>query len=330
MRFLILGTGYIGPVNTKALMAVEGAVIAGVCNRTASKAQAMCEELGLSCPVYSDYIQALDEVKPDAAVICVFNDLHKEYFLECARRGVHVLVEKPLANTFEDCEEMICAAKEAGIRVSVLQTQRYGSVLTSGKKYITEHRAELGELTSVTDLLFCHYFWDGRNPWHLDDRRSGGGIVLNYGVHQLDRVHWLLEDRTKEFHACYSKKKEGIETCSSYVMMGVSENGVPYTANCQGYCGPSINELTLNYTKKTVRLVLGGGGLVEKGVYTGDTASNTMESVPLCCEDGEGGHDMYVREMQEAFDYLSGKISVPPVSMEWAAEMVRLCCLGFH
>ena len=329
MRYLIFGAGYIAPINTKALMACEDVTIAGICNRTAAKAEAMCRELGLSCPVYTDVKQALDEVRPDAALICVFNDQHKEYFLECAERGIHVLVEKPLANIPADCAEMMDAASGYGIRVSVLQTQRYGSVLTTAKKYICEHGAELGELTSVTDVLSCNYFWNGRSPWHLDNARSGGGIVLNYGVHQLDRIHWLMEDKTAEFHACYTKKKEGIDTFSSYTMMGVSSLGIPYTACCQGYSGPNINELTLTFTNKTLRIMLAGCGPLERGVYAGDTASGAFTLVPLSCEDGEGGHEMYVREMKEASAYISGKTDVPPVSMEWASEMVRLCCLGF-
>lgn len=345
MRFLIFGAGFIGPINTKALMECEGVTIAGVCNRTASKAEAMCEKLGLSCPVYTDWKKALDEVKPDAAVICVFNDQHKEYFLECARRGIHVLVEKPMANTFEDCQEMMEAARAGGIRVSVLQTQRYGAVLTTAKKYQREHAAELGKLCHITDEISCNYFWEGRSPWHLDDKRSGGGTVLNYGVHQLDRVHWLMQapaeefraneteespaPDTEEFHAHYLKEKPGVETISSYTMMSKTAKGTSYVITMAGYSGPTINEIKLYYQNKTMLLRLVSSGAGERGVYVGDTASGTLSSVPLCCEDGEGAHEMYVRQMQAAVEYLDGRTDVPPVSMQWAAEMVRLCCLGF-
>ena len=330
MRFVILGTGYIGPVNTKALMACEGAEIVGVANRTAAKAEAMCRELGLSCPVFTDWKEALEKTGPDAAVICVFNDQHKEYFLECARRHIHVLMEKPFANTYEDCVEMMEAARANGIRVSVLQTQRYGAVLSTVKKYQREHREELGRLCHVTDEISCNYFWEGRNPWHLDDVRSGGGIVLNYGVHQLDRVRFLMEQPTAAFHAHYLKEKEGIGTCSSYTMMGTAVDGASYVITCAGYSGPSVNEIKLYYQKKTILARLAGSGAGDRGVFAGDTASGIFEPVPLCCEDGDGGHEMYVREMRAAAEYLEGRCEEPPVSMEWGAEMVRLCCLGFE
>lgn len=329
MRIAILGTGFIGPINTKALMACPETEIVAVANRTAEKAQKMCADLGLSCPVFTDWREALEKTCPDAAVICVFNDMHKEYFLECARRHIHVLVEKPLANTYADCLEMMRAAQENGIRVSVLQTQRYGAVLTTGKKYLQEHREELGKLCHVTDEISCNYFWAGRNPWHLDDVRSGGGAVLNYGVHQLDRVSWLAEQSTVAFHAHYLREKEGTDTVSSYTMMGAGADGASYVITCAGYCGPLVNELKLYYQKKTLILRLASNGAGERGVFVGDTATGKFEAVPLCCEDGEGGHEMYVREMQAALEYLTGKTKTPPVPMEWAAEVVRLCELGF-
>lgn len=329
MRILIIGTGFIGPINTKALMQCEDAEIIGVANRTAKKAETMCRELGLDCPVYTDYIKALDELKPEAVCINVFNDLHKPYFLECAKRGIHILIEKPLANTPQDCMEMIAAAKKAGIRVTVLHTQRYGAVVSTAFNYLKSHTESLGKLCSVTDFLSCHYFWDGRNPWHIDDRRSGGGIVLNYGVHQLDRIHLLTGERTATFTARYLKEKEGVETCSSYTMMGITEGGIPYTATCCGYSGPSVNEIRLCFQHATMQLILAGGGLLLPGVYLGTNETPIFDTIPMLLSDGAAGEEMYQREMQEAMAYLIGKTETPPITMEWATEMVRLCCEGF-
>ena len=86
MRFGLIGAGFIGPLNAAALLEYPGAEIAAVANRTVSKAQALCAGLGLECPVYSDWREMLRQEKPDAAVINLYNDLHKECFLECARR----------------------------------------------------------------------------------------------------------------------------------------------------------------------------------------------------------------------------------------------------
>ena len=327
MRYAILGAGYIAPINAAALMECEEAEIVCIANRTEEKALLMREKLGITCPVYTDYKEALLKEKPDAAVICVFNDQHKEYFTECAKRGINVLCEKPLANTYEDCLFMKETAEKYGIKVSVLQTQRYGAVLTTLADYIDTHLCELGELCSVEDNISCHYFWDGRSPWHLDNKRSGGGIVLNYGVHQLDRVHYMLtvgsgEARTAEFYGKAIMAKPGIDTFSSYAMMGVTEKGVPYTITCTGYCAAGINEMLLHFRNKNVKAVLVSNGMDERGVYV--STEDGFIKIPLICEDGEGNHDMYVREMREADLYLKGIRPEAPIPVEWAAEVVRL------
>jgi predicted dehydrogenase len=327
MRFCVIGVGAIGATNVPALMAMPEVEIVAIANRTVAKAQNLCDKLGLTCSVYSDWREMLTSEKPEAVLIQLYNDMHFECFMECARRGIHILVEKPLANRYEDCLQMIEAARENRIRASVLQTQRYGRVLQTAKAYLDSNGEELGRLISVNDRLSCHYFWAGRNPWHLDPVRSGGGIVMNYGVHQLDRVHWLMGGKTAHFHSHYVAAKPGVATLSSYTMMGVSDANVGYAITCNGYSGPSVNEIDLVFLNGVVRCVLMDNGQATAGVYVGNT-EKPFARIPDICEDGPGNHEMYVREMKDALDYLKGNREAPPITLEWAAEMVRLCNLG--
>ncbi len=330
MRFGIIGTGAIAPINTRALMACPEVEIVAVANRTVTKAEAMCHDLGLTCPIYSDWREMLDTEKPDVAVINLYNDLHKECFLYCAQAGIHILVEKPLSNTYEECLEMMEAAKAHGVKAAVLHTQRYGEALQTARAYIDSHRQQLGRLISVNDRMSCNYFWDGRNPWHLDPVRSGGGIVMNYGVHQLDRIHWLMDgQQTVRFHGNYVTAKPGIGTVSSYTMLGVTGEGTAYTATCNGYTAPFINEVDLVFVEGVVRCILTSNGQAEPGVYVCVDKASAFQKIDFVCENGDGGHLMYVREMTEALDYLPGRRDTAPITLEWAAEMVRLCNLGF-
>ena len=330
MRFGVIGVGTIGFINVKALLTFQEVEIVAVANRTYSKAKELCESVGLDCTIYQDYCQMLDAEKPEAVLIELYNDMHHACFLECAKRGIHILVEKPLANTYAHCLEMIEVAKVNGIRATVLQTQRYGSALQTAKAYISAHREELGELLCVNDQEGCDYFYAERPTWHLDPVRSGGGIVLNYGVHQLDRVHWLMEQKTIRFHSHYLARKPGVETISSYVMMGVGEKGTPYTINCNGYTGPWINEILLTFANGIVHCRVMDSPPMEKGVYVGNTADGCLRKIPDVCEDGQDNHEMYCREMAAALDYLTGRTDEAPVTLEWAAEMVRLCESGFE
>ena len=173
------------------------------------------------------------------------------------------------------------------------------------------------------------YFVSSRPSWHLDPVRSGGGVVMNHGVHQLDRVHWLMEQKTNRFHAQYLTKKPGINTISSYVMMGVGDQGTPYTIQCNGYTGPGNNEILLTFVNGLVHCRLTDSITGCPGVYVDNAQTGSWQEIPLCCADGDGRHEMYCREMREALDYLTGKTQEAPISLEWAAELVRLCELGF-
>ena len=117
---------------------------------------------------------------------------------------------------------------------------------------------------------------------------------------------------------------------ASYVMMGTGDGGTPYTLVCNGYTGPWVNEILLTFANGLVRCQVMDSLPMEKGVYVGNTESGCLQKIPSVCIDGEGNHEMYRREMREALDYVSGKTEEPPISLEWAAEMVRLCELGFQ
>lgn len=329
MRFGVIGIGGIGWTNVPALMSLPETEIVAVANRTVSKAEEFCKKLSIDCPVYGDWREMIALEKPEAVLIQLYNDLHYECFMECAQRGIHILVEKPLANRYADCLKMIETAHASGIRATVLQTQRYGSVLQTAKAYITEHADELGDLLCITDQDGCDYFHTARPVWHLDPIRSGGGIVLNYGVHQLDRIHWLMGQKTVRFHAQYLMRKPGVNTYSSYMMMGTGQQGTPYMACCNGYSGPWLNEVTLSFANGVVRCLIMDNPPLEKGVYVGNTKTGCLEKIPASCIDGDGNHEMYRREMREALNYLTGITDEAPISLEWAAEMVRLCELGF-
>ena len=85
--------------------------------------------------------------------------------MTCAKQGIHILIEKPLANCYADCQKMIEIAREYGIRATVLQTQRYGSVLQTAKAYISSHSEKLGEWLCVNDQEGCDYCHAGRPAW---------------------------------------------------------------------------------------------------------------------------------------------------------------------
>ncbi len=323
MRIAMIGAGYIAGLNGRGLLSLDDVTLCAISNRTLDKAKLLCEQLGLCCPVYEDYHTMLEIEKPDAVVINLAHHLHLECFVACAKAGVDIMIEKALGNTYEECLCMIEAAKRYKVKATVCHTQRYNAVYQATLGFLHEH--DLGPLLSIDDHLHCHYFWDGRSPWQLSQEQSGGGIALNYGVHQLDRVHLFLGQKTKEFHACYLAQKPGIEVYSSYAMMGVGDKGTPYSITCTGYSGPSINETRLVFERGILQCSLAENGVHPYGLYFGNNETGKFVSIPVPLSNDQ----MYNRQFRAAVDYLSGKADTPPIPLEWAAEMVRLVKYGY-
>jgi Predicted dehydrogenases and related proteins len=323
MRIAMIGAGFIAKLNGSALIALPNVELTAICNRTVEKAEKLASELNIKCPIYADYHEMLEKEKPDAVVINLAHHLHKDCFIACARAGVNILIEKALANTYQECLEMIEAAEKYNIKATVCHTQRYNAVYETAMEFLEEH--DLGRLLSINDNIHYNYFWDGRSPWQLSIEQSGGGIVLNYGVHQLDRVHYFLNQKTTSFKARYLAEKQGYDTYSSYAMMGTVESSTPYVITCTGYSGPQVNETRLVFEKGILQCYLSDNGLNPFGLYYGDNETKTFQKIPVELSNDQ----MYVRQFKAAFDYLTGVSKEAPVPLEWGAEMVRLVELGF-
>jgi len=324
IRFAMMGAGFIARPNGAALIAQPEVRLVAISNRTVSKAEKVAADIGADCKIYQDWLEMIENESLDAVLINLPHYMHRDVFITCAKKGLNIIIEKALANTYQECLDMIQAAQENKIRATVCHTQRYHAVFQAAKSFIETH--DLGPLRAVSDHIHTHYFWDGRSSWQLSNEQSGGGIALNYGVHQLDRVHFFLNQRTVQFSAKYLTAKEGYVIPSSYTMMGVGEKGTPYTINCTGYTGPHTDELRLVFDQGILHCCVKGSGLYESGLYFGDTKSGQYIAQPVSLA---ADHNYY-RQFAAAVQYIAGQSEIPPVSLEWAAEMVQLVELGFR
>ncbi len=301
IRLGIIGTGFIAHPNYEALRDSGEVQTVALCNRTVQKAQDFAAQYGLDVPVFSDYREMVDQVKPDAVLINTPHDLHEEQFIYCAERGIHVLIEKPLAIQSDAGRRMADCAEKNGIKAAICHTQRYNSVFIAARKFIDSH--DLGKLISINDVMHLHYFWDGRPDWAMDPVRSGRGIVMNYGVHHLDRVSYMAGKRIQKIFAHIDQEKPGVAIDSGYHAMGIMEDGVSFAVLCAGYSGPFGNRMELIFEKGIVRCVLKSNGCDTFGLYFGDT--QTGDFVPVDCPDENDG--MYRRQFKEMVDLLQGR-----------------------
>lgn len=184
LRFGVVGLGVHGTRYANHLSAgdVPGAALAAVCRRNAREGQAYADEKGVA--FYSDYSQLLADDRVDAVVVTAPPEQHQPIAEAAAAAGKHVLVEKPMARTVAECRAIIDACSAAGVKLMVAQTFRYNAM-------VIEMRRRVPDLGPIVSMSLCQRQEPSKAAWHHSQAASGGGNLLENGVHLLDAVRWL-------------------------------------------------------------------------------------------------------------------------------------------
>ena len=128
----------------------------------------------------------------DAAIVAVPHSLHGSVTVELLKRGVHVFVEKPMAISVADCERMIAASESSGAALVVGQMYRY-STMTQWVAALV-HSGVLGRIRTVDVRVGDPFGWPVASPARWNKALSGGGALIDTGVHFLDLLLWWLGD----------------------------------------------------------------------------------------------------------------------------------------
>ena len=150
-------------------------------------------------PVYEDYLPMLDQEKPELVYIFLPHNECAAAGVECAKRGIHVVVEKPVANTSAAAAEIAKACAENGVLFSTPYLWRYHPVCRKMKEVIDS--GMLGKIVGCEGRCAAgglHRYIDGHSEWMLDPKKSGGGPMYNLGVHWIDLYRWLLGSEITE------------------------------------------------------------------------------------------------------------------------------------
>ena len=147
-----------------------------------------------SVKFFKDYVQMLDEAKPEAVIITTANNRHLEVLNECAKRHIHVSTEKPLAATASDARAMERVAREANIKLMVNYWNAWSP--STREAYA---RVQAGEIGPVQKIVAQ---WGHQGPkeigvskffeeWLYDPVKNGGGALVDFGCYGADWALWL-------------------------------------------------------------------------------------------------------------------------------------------
>lgn len=186
-RVGFLGTGWIGRHRMEAMLAT-GAITCGAICDPSPECAAEAAKLAPDSPVLPS-LDAMLEQDLDGIVIATPSALHAEQAIAALERGVAVFCQKPLGRNAAEAAAVVAAAKRADRLLSVDFSYRY----TAGAQAIAGliRDGALGQVFAA-DLVF-HNAYGPDKPWFYDRAQSGGGCVMDLGVHLVDLLLWLLD-----------------------------------------------------------------------------------------------------------------------------------------
>lgn len=190
----IVGTGNISHRHIKALSGFnERCKIVALVDIFPEKAQEKKERYGLTdARVYKSHKEMLaDSSDIDVVDVCTPPYVHAEITIDALDNGLHVLCEKPMAASLEECDAMIAAQKRSGKILSIIAQNRFTDAFWRLKKAVD---SEL--IGKVCHAQVDSFWWRGHSYYDLWWRgtweKEGGGCTLNHAVHHIDAIQWLL------------------------------------------------------------------------------------------------------------------------------------------
>lgn len=181
MRLAIVGAGQISHRFLKQAIGSERARFVATCARTTSSAHARAVEYGIDA-WFDDYTAMYDAVSPDGVVVATRPPQHAAPAIAALDRGIHVLCEKPMAATMEDCYAMVGAAKRSGAVLLCLPYEAWPAHNVA-RRYLNE--AILGVCTGAEAQVLLPGV--SREQWH-DREAWGGGVVLDALVYPVSML----------------------------------------------------------------------------------------------------------------------------------------------
>ena len=186
----IVGTGSIGTVHINTYLKMKGYEITAVCDSD-DGALAKGEKLS-GAKGFSDYRKLVERKDVDVVAVCTPNDVHAPVAVAALEAGKHVFLEKPMAYDAEQARGVIDARDASGKLVQIGVCQRFRGDAQALKQHV-----DAGELGDVY-FAKCGYMRrsgiPGMGSWFTTMERSGGGPIVDLGVHALDLTMWLMDN----------------------------------------------------------------------------------------------------------------------------------------
>ena len=203
MKYALIGCGRIAVNHMKAAVAnkLEIAAVCDILPDAMEKLLAKYElEKDENIHRYTDYIEMIEKEKPVLVGIATESGIHAKIALDCIRRGINVIIEKPMAMSMQDADAIVEAAAKNNVKVCACHQNRFNPAVQAARKALDEGR--FGKLSHGS----IHVRWN-RNKAYYDQApwrgtwANDGGCLMNQCIHGIDLLRWFMGGDVEEIYA---------------------------------------------------------------------------------------------------------------------------------
>ncbi len=260
-KAVLIGCGRISANHLRAIADNAGRLeLVGVCDIVQERAVSASGSAG-GVPWFTDIDATLKQVKADLAVIGTPSGMHSRHTAVCARAGLHVVSEKPMAITLEGADEMIRACDDAGVKLFVIRQNRLNRTVQLLKRAVDKGRfgriyfAQVNVFWMRPQEYYDQAKW--RGTWEQD-----GGAFMNQASHYVDMMRWLVGE-VESVQAVTATLARKIETEDTGAAVLRFRNGAVGSINVTMLTHPKNLEGSFTILGENGTVKLGGPALNE-------------------------------------------------------------------
>ncbi|PRY82226.1 Gfo/Idh/MocA family protein [Alkalibacterium olivapovliticus] len=191
LNVAIVGTGAISPLHLEGYLKFKDDVtIVSLCDIYPEKAEKLARKFGLDVAIYDNHEEMLEKEAIDLVSVCTPPYVHAEIAINAMKAGAHAVVEKPMAASLKECDDMNRVSEETGRVLSIISQNRFTDPMMKLKQLLEDK-----VIGKVLHTQVDSFWWRGHSYYDLWWRgtweKEGGGCTLNHAVHHLDIFKWM-------------------------------------------------------------------------------------------------------------------------------------------
>lgn len=219
VRIGIIGAGFMGRTNaetvTRYLRNAELKAITG-----GSRAQELACQYGVDAEPSVDALVSRDDI--DAVLISTPHAAHCEQAVAAARQGKHILLDKPMATSLEECDRILEAVTAAGVNLMIMYGQRFRVCNREAHRVIRE--GAIGRVRMIEEMILASGGLKSLPAWQSEPRNIG--TFIGHAVHNIDRIRWFSGEEVRTVSALVQRDPQSGNEVSTMALLGLESGAM--------------------------------------------------------------------------------------------------------